>query len=208
MEAIDVFQMPSPMKITGRKTSITNAFANSIIPVVNPTNEEVGEALHILGLSKDDLRCSYCGDRSTEWDHLRPLILKQQPTGYISEIRNLVPCCGKCNQSKGNKNWRQWIQSTAPRSPKTRGVKDLQSKVENLEKFEKWGNCQPLDLKTMVGEDLWASHWTKWSEICNLLKQAQEIAQKLNAAIRAAHKMALAENGSLNQQAGQASADV
>jgi hypothetical protein len=30
------------------------------------------------------------------------LVEEKEPIGYISEIRNLVPVCGKCNQSKGN----------------------------------------------------------------------------------------------------------
>jgi len=37
------------------------------------------------------LQCSYCGTPATEWDHLRPLVMNKKPTGYISEIHNLVP---------------------------------------------------------------------------------------------------------------------
>lgn len=199
MDAIDAFQMPSPVKITDRKTSITNAFANSIIPVVPPTNFQVEEALRILNLNKDDLRCTYCGSHATEWDHLRPLIVRQKPTGFISEIRNLVPSCGKCNQSKGNKGWREWINSNAPRSPKTRGVTDVPSRVERLEEFEKWGAVVPLDLKAMVGEELWDAHWENWSNIVTHMKTAQNTAQKLNAAIRHAHqKMLSAQLGSVS----------
>ena len=80
--------------------------------------------------------CAYCGGVATEWDHLRPLVVNKQPTGYISEIHNLVPACGKCNQSKGNKNWREWLFSSVPRSPKSRGVPDLDSRVSRLDEFE------------------------------------------------------------------------
>lgn len=97
---LEVFQMPTPMKILGRSSSITNAFINSIIPVIYPTEDNVREALKILEMDVDGVSCAYCGDKPTEWDHLRPLVLKQRPTGYISEIHNLVPACGKCNQSK------------------------------------------------------------------------------------------------------------
>ncbi|MCY2924087.1 MAG: HNH endonuclease, partial [Planctomycetota bacterium] len=79
---------------------------NSIIPVIPPSQEEVLAALGILGIDPEDLRCAYCGDRASEWDHLRPLVVNRRPTGFISEIANLVPSCGKCNQSKGNQNWR------------------------------------------------------------------------------------------------------
>ena len=32
-----VFKMPVPVKIKGRTSSITNAFVNGIIPVIEPT---------------------------------------------------------------------------------------------------------------------------------------------------------------------------
>src|SRR6185312_1558907 len=138
----------SAVSITGRSSSITNCFASAIIPVIHPTAEEVSEALAILGLSADDLRCAYCGDPSTEWDHLRPLIMGQRPTGYVSEIRNLVPACSKCNQSKGNKPWRVWIQSNAPRSPKARGLPGIEDRVARLETFERWGLPRKIDFET------------------------------------------------------------
>jgi len=112
-------QLPSPGNIAGRSSSITNAFFNAIIPVHAPTDEEALEALAILGMDKGNIRCAYCGDKSTEWDHLRPLITNQKPTGFITEIANLVPACGKCNQSKGKQYWLTWILSNARLSPKT-----------------------------------------------------------------------------------------
>src|SRR3954452_17029718 len=69
------FRMPSVQTMMSRKSSITNAFVNSIIPVIPPTDAEVSEALKILGLDPTDLRCAYCGDRASEWDHLRPLVV-------------------------------------------------------------------------------------------------------------------------------------
>lgn len=104
MSVLSVFAMPTMMKITGRTSTITNAFVSTIISAIQPTEAEVSEALEILGLNPNDLQCAYCGDRSTEWDHLRPLVRAKKPTGYISEIANLVPSCGKCKQSKGAKD--------------------------------------------------------------------------------------------------------
>lgn len=141
----NLFSMPSPVKITGRTTNITNSFVNAIIPVVHPSKDKVREALAILNIDPSDVRCAYCGNPSTEWDHLRPLVLDKRPTGYISEIANLVPACGKCNQSKRNKPWREWIIGSAPLSPKSRGVSKLDEKIERLDAYEKWGNVEPLD---------------------------------------------------------------
>ena len=116
------FQMPKSMKITGRSSSITNAFFNGIIPSIEPSIPQIEKVLEILNIDKDNITCSYCGDKATEWDHFRPLIINKKPTGYISEIHNLVPSCGKCNQSKGNKDWNTWINSDAKLSPKTRNI--------------------------------------------------------------------------------------
>lgn len=44
-----VFRMPAPVKITGRTSSITNAFVNGIIPVIEPTDEEIDDVLKHLG---------------------------------------------------------------------------------------------------------------------------------------------------------------
>lgn len=53
MSYLPLFKMPTPMKITGRSSSITNAFVNSIIPVIPPTEGQVKEALFILGMDAD-----------------------------------------------------------------------------------------------------------------------------------------------------------
>jgi hypothetical protein len=125
--------MPLVQTMVQRKSSITNAFVNSIIPVVVPSPEEILEALAILNMVPEDVRCAYCGDQSSEWDHLRPLVHKRRPTGYISEIANLVPSCGKCNQSKGNKAWRPWMLSAAPRSPAGRKIANVTERIARLE---------------------------------------------------------------------------
>jgi 5-methylcytosine-specific restriction endonuclease McrA len=106
-----------PLKITSRTSSITNSFVQAIIPAVAFSADEQREALAHLGMTPDDLHCAYCGAVTTDWDHLRPLVKKKRPTGYISEIRNLVPSCGPCNQSKGASDWRVWMTGKAPGSP-------------------------------------------------------------------------------------------
>ena len=92
------FSMPNRVKIPARSSSITNSFVQSLIPEVTPTDEDVVEVLQLLEIDPSDPRCAYCGDPTTEWDHLRPLVKDKLPTGFVSEIGNLVPACGKCNQ--------------------------------------------------------------------------------------------------------------
>ncbi len=188
MKYINLFRMPTPMKITGRSSSITNAFINSIIPVIQPSEAEVKEALEILGMDYNSFQCAYCGAIASEWDHLRPLVIKQQPTGYISEIHNLVPACGKCNQSKGNKEWRVWIQSTAVLSPKSRGIPNLAERIARLEKYEMWGKPTKLNFAEIVIKDDWDKHWQKWREILDLMKEAQIHATTIKTSIAHAYE--------------------
>jgi hypothetical protein len=119
-------------------------------------SDEVREALAILELNPDDLRCAYCGDPRTEWDHLRPLVSKKQPTGYISEIANLVPACGKCNQSKGSAHWETWMRGPALLSPGTRKIADLEQRVERLRRFETWRMPKRVDFAAVAGAEPWA----------------------------------------------------
>lgn len=188
---LHLFAMPKPVRITGRASSITNSFVNGVIPVVVPTEGEVREALDILGML-GHVVCAYCGDTSTEWDHLRPLVDKQRPTGYISEIRNLVPACGKCNQSKGNKHWHTWMFSDAPRSPKRRGVADIESRAERLGRFEQWGVPAQIDFASVVGDDLWLEHWEHHAQLLQLMREAEEVARQIRTKVRIFHDEQLA----------------
>lgn len=188
MKYLKLFKMPKPVGITGRSSTITNSFINSIIPIVTPSNEEVRLALEILGMDEKSVQCSYCGSGFTEWDHLRPLVMDKKPTGYISEIHNLVPSCGKCNQSKGNKSWSTWMISDAPLSPKTKGVVDLNLRMQRLSDYEKWQEPTKVDFELIVGKDIWAQHWSNWEQVQSLMKHSQLLASVINNKVAAAYK--------------------
>ena len=176
------------MKITGRSSSITNAFINSIIPVVPPSENQVKQALAILGMTPETFQCAYCGSSASEWDHLRPLVKSKKPTGFISEIHNLVPSCGKCNQSKGNKEWKTWILSNAKLSPATRGIKDLNERIRRLDVYERWEIPTQLNFESIVGADVWAQHWQNWERMQLLMRESQELAAKINRRVASAYK--------------------
>lgn len=193
MSVSECFRMPRPVSITGRSSSITNAFVNGIIPCHEPTDAEIEEALGILGLSANDLRCSYCGDVATEWDHLRPIVRKQRPTGYITEIANLVPACGKCNQSKSGADWRSWISGKAPRSPATRGIRDISGRIARLEAYEKWRPPTVFDFERVVGKELWSMHWKNWKQLMDLMQECEQVALRIREVIESAVEQTHAE---------------
>jgi len=187
MTYLRLFAMPKPVRITGRSSSITNSFVNGVIPVVSPTEDEVRNALETLGML-DAIACVYCGDTSTEWDHLRPLVDRQRPTGYISEIHNLVPACGKCNQSKGNKNWLTWMRSAAPLSPAARGIADIEQRIARLQEYERRGAPTRIDFESAVGGELWERHWSHHKRLLELMREADTDAQEIKERVRAAYK--------------------
>src|SRR5260370_16289783 len=183
MKRVRYCQMRGRMSVTGRSSSITNAFINAIIPVIDPTEKEELEALDILQIDPRDIRCAYCGDKATEWDHLRPIISNQEPTGYITEIANLVPSCGKCNQSKGKSHWRAWMEGKARLSPKTRGVPDLAERVEGLQSYEAWRQPRKIDFAALVGPEMWERHRQNWRSVLELLKKSQELATEIRSIV-------------------------
>ena len=183
MNYLELFKMPTQIKITGRSSSITNAFINSIIPVIQPTEDQVKEALLLLEMSQETFQCSYCGARASEWDHLRPLVLNKKPTGYISEIQNLIPACGKCNQSKGNKEWRAWMLSDAKLSPKSKGVSDLNERIARIEAYERWRTPTNVDFQEIVGKDIWEQHWENWKVVQDAMRESQKLAERINAMV-------------------------
>lgn len=183
---LSAFRMPRPVKITGRTSTITNAFVNGIIPVFTPTEAQIVEALDILGMTPDDVKCAYCGGEPTEWDHLRPLVRNQRPTGYISEIANLVPACGKCNQSKSGSDWHTWINGSAKLCPRTRNTPDLADRIRRLEDYERWGKPRKIDFAKEAGKELWNAHWENHERLLALMRECEQTAQKIRTALKGA----------------------
>lgn len=173
------FRMPSFQTMVSRKSSITNAFVNSVIPVIPPTPDDIEEALSLLGMVPADVQCAYCGDKMTEWDHLRPLVIKHRPTGFISEIANLVPSCGKCNQSKGNKPWRDWMLGSKGLSPSNRGIADVAARVSRLDAYERWRPPTIIDFEAILGREDWDGYWALWKDVNTQLRKCQEVADAM-----------------------------
>jgi hypothetical protein len=184
--ALRVFKMPAVQSVKTRKTSITNAFVSVIIPVVVPTEAEILEALSILGMTPQTIQCIYCGDKCNAWDHLRPIVVDRRPTGYISEIANLVPACQPCNSSKGNRNWRTWMSGTAPNSPNSRHVRDVSRRIEQLDAFEKWRTPTLVDFEAIVGTEAYAAYWRELDRIVQEMETSQKMGQTLRDQIAAA----------------------
>lgn len=182
--AMQIFKMPVPVTIMGRSSGITNSFVNGIIPCIEPTADEIDDALYVLGMTRESICCAYCGDKHTEWDHLNPLIIDKNPTGYISEIHNLVPVCNKCNQSKGNHNWKEWMIGDAKLSPKTREIADLSERIARLETYEERFIPVRIDFIELVGQEAWEDYWAHYEKVIETMREAQLTANVIRDKVR------------------------
>lgn len=180
------------LKITSRKSSITNSFVQAIIPTIPASKEQRAEALAQLGLTDGNLSCVYCGEKTSDWDHLRPLVKGRMPTGYISDVKNLVPSCGPCNQSKGASDWKEWMEGNAKRSPATKRLSDLAERVARIEAFVIWGAVEPIPLQELVPPDIWQDYWDHLTAITESMIAAQQKAEVVARYIASSHKITAA----------------
>jgi hypothetical protein len=126
--------------------------------------------------------CAYCGDLATDKDHLFPLVKNKKPTGYTNCAKNLVPSCGPCNQSKGNKSFDVWIRSAAKLSPTTRGKADVEARIEAINEFIGINDPQPLDFAHGEIGALMAKNEQLFDEVEKLLVEIQANAEQIQKA--------------------------
>lgn len=170
-----------PPKLTGRRSTLTGLFFTTLTPYIEPSAQEVDEALAVLGMQSGKCVCAYCGDAKSEWDHFRAIVKDRKPTGYITELHNLVPSCGKCNQSRGNKPWRLWMLSDARHSPKSRGKANIDERMRCLEAYELWSKPVRLDYQTIAGIEQWQQHVGNLEQVLRQLERAEELASTIRA---------------------------
>ncbi len=95
------YKMPTKSNLKSRISTMNNAFAYSIMPWCELSQDEYKSILSKLGIKEN--QCAYClRNNATTMDHLYGLIKNSEPTGYYTEKNNLIPCCSSCNSSKSN----------------------------------------------------------------------------------------------------------
>ncbi len=134
----------------GRKSTFANAFASALAPYDTYDQVVVAAAMRDLDQNpEEDLHCVYCGRIAATWDHLFNRVVRGDFSGHGHRIRNLVPCCRTCNESKGQKPWRDFLEKLNPPN------KDL--RVRRIERFLGGVNVQTPSTEAMrhkAGEEL------------------------------------------------------
>ncbi|UOR00146.1 HNH endonuclease (plasmid) [Hymenobacter sp. 5317J-9] len=191
-------KLPARMKIDSLKTSIRRAFINTIVPEVRPTaaQEAAWRAqLGIAPLAVDGLGCVYCGRPATQLDHFRNLTAADgRPSGYITDIYNLVPCCSTCNSSKAGKHWKIWMTSNAANAPNKRlSATELADRVAVLDRFEVWSTplATRLDVLALIGVSEWEQYEADVAAVVVLLQAARQRSDRFHLLLQQAYAEAL-----------------
>ena len=174
------FKLPTKSDLKGRTSTIDNAFVIAITPRINPGEKDLKDYYADLGIEEG--KCAYCliGEGNCR-DHLKPLVIQGMPTGYITDIHNIVPCCQRCNSSKGSKSFKEWYMSEKNVARlRLLGLSDktIKSRYKTICSFE--GKIpEPLDYEKIVGKSLWEEYIKRKKEFHDALKDNQEFCDRL-----------------------------
>lgn len=177
------YKMPTKSDLKGRSSTMSNAFAISITPYIVPSEEEVRASYNMLQIQEG--QCAYCLGEGNAKDHLKPLVKAGMPTGYITAINNLVPCCSRCNSSKGAKTFEEWYLSPENLARlKKRGLSDsdVEQRFKIISRYESQIE-KPLDYEALVGTELWKQYQERRRSLLERLNEDQEFCDMLSAII-------------------------
>jgi hypothetical protein len=84
--------------------------------------------------SNGQLECVYCGSPDIKrWDHLIAI-----SNGGETVMGNIVPACQVCDDSKQDEDFERWMISKADRSPRSRGVPDIDKRIQRIRQYIKY----------------------------------------------------------------------
>lgn len=179
------YKMPTKSDLKSRTSTISNAFAISITPYIRPSEEDLKDYYKSLGIKEG--QCAYClGDGNGNGrDHLKPLVSDGMPTGYITDIHNLVPCCQRCNSSKGSKSFQEWYKSQHNiERLKQSGLSDelIDERYNIITEFEN-KIPSPIDYESIVGKKLWNEYKERREKLLDALIENQKFCDELSEII-------------------------
>ena len=110
--------------------------------------DEMREVLDFFGTAEPE--CVFCGSSAVRrWDHLVPV-----SQGGETVRGNMVPACGRCDDSKQHYSFEQWMTGDARWSPKSQGVNDIERRKDRIRAYvERFGyHVRPLEERLTKSE--------------------------------------------------------
>lgn len=180
-------KIPGKATISNRSSTISSQFARARAPYFKPSGDDLLARYILFAIDPSSPSCAYCGAGQTEWDHLFPMVEQSRWTGYFTELSNLIPACGKCNQSRGSKPFAAWMRGGAPQSPlrvfqARDGMTPEQAQAEverRIAVIEEAISCQPPRRLLYEVDQLEDELEQCRLELLALLMRSEEIAARL-----------------------------
>lgn len=173
MKGSSIKKYLKPNTIQSRKSTFSNAFASALAPYDDYSEIEVERVVQDLDQDPaEDLFCVYCGTEAATWDHVYNRVLNGEFSGHGHRIRNLVPCCRTCNESKGKKHWKSFLESL--------DSDDKDQRVHRIERFLH-SHAAPNDyeiIKSKAPEEL-DQFLQVWGQIFDLMAKADQLANTI-----------------------------
>ena len=87
--------------------------------------------------------CVYCGNSEIKrWDHIVPI-----KEGGETVLGNMVPACGRCDDSRRDRPFDEWAMGNARWSLKSRGVPDIQQRIDHIRDYIQHFDYKPSTLE-------------------------------------------------------------
>ena len=168
---------------TKRATTVAHAFASAIAPTYEYDQQLAEEAIYALGQSDpNNLRCVYCSKPAETWDHLTSLVKEKQPHGFGHQIRNLVPCCKRCNSAKRGDSYPKYIDTLVALSKTERA--QLKARLTRyLKKAKKIDSSKD----TVATRELLAKYQKAQEKVLATFRAADRLAKEIREARKIEH---------------------
>jgi hypothetical protein len=93
--------------------------------------------------------CVYCGSPNVQrWDHLVPIT-----KGGDTVLGNMVLACASCDDSKRDLSFDEWILCESKLSPKSRGVVNLDQRIEQIRAYVQHFGYVPMRLEDKLDQN-------------------------------------------------------
>ena len=108
---------------------------------------EMATILEFFG--NDPPECVYCGSTEVKrWDHLIPV-----SEGGETVLGNMVPACGRCDDSKQHYPFEEWMFGSARFSPTSRQVPDVEERIQRIKAYERNFGYTPRKLEERLTDE-------------------------------------------------------
>lgn len=125
-------------------STIERAIANGLSST--SFSKEDAESVKRFFFVNGNEECVFCGGPEPKrWDHLVPL-----KEGGETVIGNIVPACQPCDDSKQHTHFEKWMLGNALKSPKSRGIPDLDQRIQELKRYTEQFRYQPRSLSSRL----------------------------------------------------------